>query len=294
MTDSVEVPPGLDWTADKAKKALKNDVYVYIQPADKEATNNTTFRKLTGAQREWRNGNNNYIVVNDDNYRVCGDRSQIEKVFKLNGVDLSVLNSSAVITSANADFVQEQKDEEQKESRQERMSKYTPPQIVQFYLHHKSLKHNSDYVAEQKEEPASPTGRKKSPLRGKAKTSLSEKYNDLKDGEYLDISNMTDTGAKTSVVSAPGPKSKKQVSDKFVTNKVDRYVKALELLGLSKSDYAGNISALTDSLLPEIAQMAADGATPAPGTPKAKTPSPKRSPSPKRLPVSKKPQVRKK
>jgi hypothetical protein len=294
MTDSVEVPPGLYWTADKAKKALKNDVYVYIQPADKEATNNTTFRKLTGAQREWRNGNTNYIVVNDDNYRVCGDRSQIEKVFRLNGVDLSVLNSSSVITSANADFVQEQKDEEQKESRQERMSKYTPPQIVQFYLHHKSLKNNTDLVAEQKEEAASPTGRKKSPLRGKAKTSLSEKYNELKDGEYLDISNMTDTGAKTSVVSAPGPKSKKQVSDKFVTNKVDRYVKALELLGLNMSDYAGNISALSDALLPAIEQMAADGATPAPGTPKAKTPSPKRSSPLKTLPISKKPQVRKK
>lgn len=293
MTDNVKTsytgPVGLHWTSEKAQKAANKDVFVYIQSEDNE-DKNTTFRKLTGAQREWSNGNNNYIVVQGD-YRMCGDRAQIEKVFRANGFSMADLKSDLVITSADTETIKQTKDVEQEESRRDRMSKYTPPQIVQFYLHHKSLKNTTEAVQEQKEE-GSPKGggRGRSPLKGRAKTSLSEKYNSLGGGQYLDISNMTDTGAKTSVVAMPGPKSKKHVIENFVTNKVDRYQKALELLG--KTPSVSSVNELTEKLLPEISAMDVGAATSPPGTPKAV--SPVRTNTIKKLPISKPVQVRKK
>lgn len=213
-----------------AKIVNANNGFYYILLKGDEVTSQK--RYISGAFGIWKK-DDSYVMA--PSYRLCGLREDIENAFEQIEAPSTnrVLYSAKMSTKTKARFDAELEEYEQhmEDSKQDRyLSDEQYDEILSgigsFKFYKKEAEHRSTFK--------NPVGR----------------YNELKEGEYLDVSNRREDGSgslkKTDI---PPSRSLGSTKIRIISNNVETYRAELEAIGLwTPSQINGAVSALKKNL----------------------------------------------
>lgn len=229
------VPGNLKWSREAAQKAADKGAFIRVGGQGAQVTK----RFLSGAQRAWNsNDPNDQNSIYNVEYRITGTPESVAAALRLAGYDenaiTQIVNNSInrynVGDAKRDEFLQEI--ERASALRQSQKASatagYTWLQLTWFAQNIKSA------VVQTKS--GTTTGGAKSPAKGN-KNNLKARYDKLKDGEYLDVSNLvvhSGTGAQVKKV-LPKPTSGKFKGGpsselKIISNDADKAVAAVRLI----------------------------------------------------------------
>lgn len=213
------------------------EAHQYIKAGPKQSNPVT----ITGAQKQWQQ-NPDVIYVNA--YRLFGTEDQIREVLTNTGV--SQEDQDAAISSAYTkdntvegaelyqEFLEEQAAVKNNPKQKREVKQYTPDEISDL------AKRASNLTIVKAEKPAKKVNKQSETAPKRSAGSLSDKYSNLKEGQYLDVSTIKESGAGSKVTGLPkdSTRSKKRVVPglSLVSSSAENLEKALNLLQFSQED----------------------------------------------------------
>lgn len=296
---AVTVPAGLKWTSDVAENAGKKNAFLRV------GGEKVTSRLASGAPRSWSSEDpaENRTIFNVT-FRITGTPENVAEALKYAGYDDDQVKAAIADSITRNNYQTTKKVEYDEELERHAIGKQNKPQaecyewdhVVWFAKHLKDAKSVS-----KKSAPKAPDSSAAPKTKVVGAKTLKSRVENLKEGDLLDVSEMTEDYKKINVRPRPKTnKSNKHFSDPvpFMSNDLSKYKRVIEhYYGASGlTDYAANIEEVKNKLegvkpavQSNIPQPASDRTLkPSVAPPKATVPQPVRSTvpvlgSPKRI-----------
>lgn len=225
------VPAGLKWTPDAAENAAKKNNFLRV------GGEKVTSRLLSGAPRSWGSDDpaENRTIFNTT-FRITGVPENVTEALRYVGYDENEIKAAIADSITRENYQNGKKAEYEEELERHAIGKQNKPQtecyewghVLWFAEHLKDAKSvNKKSAASGKAPDASVAP--KSKVVG-AKT-LAVRIENLKEGDLLDVSDMTDDFKKINVRPKPKTnKSNRHYSDPlpFMSNDLEKYKKVIE------------------------------------------------------------------
>jgi hypothetical protein len=226
---TVTVPGGLKWSKEMAEKASEKNKFIRVGSGDKTST-----RLLSGATRFWSGSDPEEIhSIFNTTYRITGTPEHIESALRYEDYSEDQIREAIADSITKDNYQTTKKDAYDEELKQHTSSKKSKPEHEGYTDEQWMWFADNLENATVESKKAQPKGKAEVTAATKPRVvngSLKDRVDKLRDGELLDVSDMTDDWK--SIKTKPIPKTNK--SDKhyakglpFMSNDLEKYIKAV-------------------------------------------------------------------